>query len=271
MTPPAEQPTRSATMTGARARPCVWLCAATLMAAPAAAQDAGPYGLPDYDTAAPKNLTLLSIPSATVAPHGLGFASLGLTSRRGGTLHDWDGSLALGLGLGDADQALGVQVTANVTSLTDNFGDSGYFQIKLARRILDSEEPIYLAVEAEGLARWGQAANTPQRNRIMATWFPVLWTAEDAYPLMVTLGYGSHLRNRRTDPAVFAGAGIGLNRNLGVSAAWTGQTLDLGASWRFDGMDGMVVNAEFNDATDRLGSQRFSISFNFFNPNLFRR
>lgn len=217
-----------------------------------------------------KNLTLLSIPSATVAPHGLGFASLGLTSKRGGTGNDWDGSMTLGAGLGDAQRAAGLQVTANITSLSSNFGDSGYFEAKLARLVVPGDSPLYVAAQVEGLARWGQASTVPQRGRIMATWFTDLSTGNDLFPLMVTLGYGSHLRNGRTDPGVFAGAGIGLTRNLGVSAAWTGETLDLGAAWRFEGAPGMTMSAEINDATDRLGSRRFSITFSFFRPNLFR-
>ena len=250
----------------------VLLTVAAGLGSPAArAQDATGALLPRVQPAAPKNLTLLAIPSATVAPHGLGFASLGLTSKRGGVVNDWDGSLALGLGLGDAERALGFQLTANVTSLSSDFGDSGYFEAKVSRRVSTGRVPVYLGAQVEGLATWGQARNVPQSGRVMATWFPELRAANDTYPLMFTLGYGTHLRNGRTDPGVFAGAGIGLTRNLGVSAAWTGETLDVGATWRFDDLDGVSVSAEVNDVTDRLGSRRVSLTFNFFKPNLFRR
>ncbi len=226
--------------------------------------------LPYVAEGATKNLTLLGIPSATVAPHGLGFASLGLTSKLGGVLNQWDGSLAFGLGLGDAETGLGVQVTANLTSLTNAFGDSGYFEAKISRRISTGETPLYLGAQVEGLATWGQANTVPESGRIMATWFPDLSVGGDVFPLMLTLGYGTHLRNARTDPGMFAGVGIGVNRNLGLSAAWAGETLDLGTAWKFDGIDWMTVSAEINDATDRLGQRRVSITFNLFNPNLFR-
>ncbi|TDK46855.1 hypothetical protein [Antarcticimicrobium luteum] len=271
--PPARRPVRFGAAPGRAAirSALAGLAIAIGLAAPAArAQEAVGAGLPYYEEGAAKNLTLLGIPSATVAPHGLGFASLGLTSKRGGVLNEWDGSLALGLGLGDAERALGFQLTANLTSLTNAFGDSGYFEAKVSRLVSSGDTPLYLGAQVEGLAKWGQASTVPTRGRIMATWFPDLSAGGDLFPLMVTVGYGTHLRNARTDPGVFGGVGIGVNRNLGLSAAWTGETLDLGASWKFDDIDWMTVSAEINDATDRLGQRRVSITVNLFNPKLFR-
>ena len=84
-----------------------------------------------------KLVTLQGIRSATVAPSGLVFGSLGLTSRRdslGDFFDEGDGSIVLGFGLGDATKTVGVQVSASITSLTDSFGDSGSLSIKAARR-----------------------------------------------------------------------------------------------------------------------------------------
>ncbi|MCB1363026.1 MAG: hypothetical protein KDK02_02835 [Rhodobacteraceae bacterium] len=239
---------------------------------PAWAEDPDGPALPPLPSLAqsPKNLTLLSVSSATVAPHGMWFASLGLTSKRG-AVNDWDGSLALGFGLGSAEDAIGLQLTANVTSLTGGFGDSGYFQINASRRIVAGRAPLYLGAEANGLGTWGQADVLPVGAKVMLTWFPVLETAPgNSYPLMFTAGYGSHLKNGLRDPAAFFGAGIGITRNFGASVSWTGETVDLGASFTIDGIDGFNITTEVNDATDRLGSRRFTISFNFFRPGLFR-
>lgn len=245
--------------------------AAVALAVPTArAQDDGSGGLPPLSDST-RNLTLLSAPSATVAPHGMGFASLGLTSKRGGTANNWDGSLALGIGLGDATESIGVQLTANITSLRGNFGDSGYFGIRLSRQLTDGAAPLFLGAEVNGLATWGQANNVPESGNVMLTWFPVLETGGGrSYPLMFTAGYGSHRKNGFTDPAPFFGAGIGITRNFGASMSWTGETLDIGASFTIDGVDNFNVTTEVNDVTDRLGSRRFTINFNFFRPGLFR-
>lgn len=248
------------------------LTATILLATQAAAQDLTGRALPPAPSLAdsPKNLTLLSVSSATVAPHGMWFTSLGLTSKRG-TIDDWDGSLALGFGLGDAQESIGLQITANITSLTNGFGDSGYFQINASRRIVDGDAPLYLGAEVAGLGTWGQANVLPVSGKVMLSWFPTLRTGNgESFPLMFTAGYGSHLKNLGRDPAPFFGAGIGLSRNFGASVSWTGETLDVGASFTFDGIDGFNVTTELNDVTDRLGSRRVTISLNFFRPGLFR-
>lgn len=258
----------------------VWITAAALclsLFAPSGGRAQDTTGVPgDPNAVLPrlsdsiKNLTLLSISSATVAPAGTLFASLGLTSKRQGVIDDWDGSLALGMGMGDADRTLGAQLTAHVTSLEDDFGDSGYFSLRLSRLISDTATPVYLGAEVEGLAKWGDAKPNPTSGKVMVTWFPTFETSGGAiYPLMFTVGYGSHLRNGLTDPAPFFGAGIGLTRNFGASVSWTGDTVDIGTSLVFEELKGFNVSAEINDATDRLGSRRFSINLNFFRTGLF--
>jgi len=252
------------------------LCLCAAFPGLAAAQEAsGTFGDPNAElpllSDSVKNLTLLSVPSATVAPSGLVFASLGLTSKRQGTIDDWDGSLALGMGFGDADNTLGAQLTAHITSLENDFADSGYLSLRLSRRVGYGKVPVYVGAEVEGLAKWGQASPNPTSGSVMVSWFPVLETAGgDSFPLMFTAGYGSHRRNNDTDPAPFFGAGIGLTPSFGLSASWTGDTLDLGTSFVFEGVDWFNVSAEINDVTDRLGTRRFSINFNFFRPGFFR-
>lgn len=96
--------------------------------------------LPDASLAQqgqPKHLTLLGIPSATVAPPNLAFASIAASTDRVGDGDGADGSLAFGIGLGNAEDAIGVQLTSYITSLSDDFADSGYFEIKGSRRIVD--------------------------------------------------------------------------------------------------------------------------------------
>ena len=101
------------------------------------------------DETAP-HLTLLGIPSATVAPHGSGFVSLQFTNQRQGPGTDSDASLSFGAGFGDAERTLGVQLTAEVTSTTDDPGDSGYFDVKLSRRISSGQTPAYLGLGYAG-------------------------------------------------------------------------------------------------------------------------
>lgn len=88
---------------------------------------------------------------------------------------------------------------------------------------------------------------------------------------MMTLGASSHIRNNFTDPGVFAGIGIGLSDTLGVSASWTGETLDFGASILFRDIDWANITIEASDVTDRRNSRRISLNFNIFRLSLFGR
>ncbi|MFT5615095.1 MAG: hypothetical protein ACI8Q6_002378 [Granulosicoccus sp.] len=222
----------------------------------------------------PKNLTLLSVTSATVAPSGLGFISLSLTSKRveaARTLDETDGSLAFGIGFGDAIDSVGVQLTAQITSLTDDFGDSGYFALNFSRQVAAGKAPIFIGAEVSSLASWGDAKDNPTSGKVMATWFPTLqFDSGTNIPLMITAGYGSHLKNGFADPAPYFGIGAGFTRNFGASVSWTGDTIDVGTAFLIDGWDNGNVTVEFNDVTNRQDRQRVSVTFNIFRSNLFR-
>lgn len=181
-----------------------------------------------------KFLTLQNISSATVAPHGTVFGSLTGTSRRigRGSGRTADGSTEMGFGLGSAEDNVGVQVSSTITSLTTSFADSGYLNLKFSRRILAGANPTYVSIEANHLANWGDAKLRDSRGKIAVTTFGLArFSADgDSYPYMLTLGAGNNLRNKRSDPGVFLGAGIGVTPSMGLSAAWTAETFDMGIS-----------------------------------------
>jgi hypothetical protein len=206
-----------------------------------------------------RNLTLLGIPSATVAPAGVGYVALSGT-RRSPMNARTDGSLELGLGLGNAETGVGVQGKAVVTSLTDDFGDSGYLGVKLSRRVATGQVPVYAGVEVENLAAWGESSDNDPSVSAMVTGFAAIPSGGGQMPVMFTLGAGSHLRDGGTQPGLFAGVGAGFTRHLGGSVAWTGEALSLGVSLRPPGDAPVVMNLTLDDATDRLEQQRVSVS-----------
>lgn len=229
-----------------------WIVAALALAAaagaglrPAAAQN--------------RNLTLLGIPSATVAPAGVGYVALSGT-RRSPMNARTDGSLELGLGLGNAETGVGVQGKAVVTSLTDDFGDSGYLGFKLSRRIATGQVPVYAGVEVDNLAAWGDSSENDPSVTAMVTGFAAARVGDAQMPVMFTLGAGSHARDNGTQPGVFAGIGAGFTSSLGGSVAWTGDALSLGVSLRPSGEIPLVMNLTLDDVTDLRDEQRLSVS-----------
>jgi hypothetical protein len=212
-----------------------------------------------------KNVTLLAIPSATVAPSGLVFTSFSAPTNGD------NASAAIGVGFGDATDGIGLQLTSVVSAPANGLDSSGYFSLRGSARIGRGATPVYLGIGADHIGIWG---DTPDRDvgvTAMLTAFPVLTAANSGnrYPMMVTLGTGSHVRNGDTDPGLFLGAGIGLSESIGVSAAWSGDSFDVGASFRPANIDNMRISAVVTDAFDSDDNQRLTLSFSWFFNNMF--
>lgn len=217
-------------------------------------------------------VTLQGIKSATVAPGGLAFASLGLSSRRaqlGSFFDDPDGSMVLGYGFGSAQDSVGVQVTANITSLTDAFGDSGNLAIKFSRHVGTPDLPLFAALSFDRLAPWGDGKLADPSTTFSLTAFPRVPIGAQSVPMMVTVGYGSNVTDRRREPGAFVGIGMGISENLGASLAWTGESITLGTAFKFDGLDNLRFSASLDDVFDQVDGQRLTLSATYYFNDLF--
>lgn len=243
------------------------LAAATLLlgaAVPAAAQENDFY------------LTLTGIRSATVAPGGLAFVSAGWTSDRvdgtggSGVIDNTDGSLSFGAGFGSAEDGIGFQFTANISSLTGDFGDSGYLALKASRRVSGPGRlPVYLALDAQNLAPWGDSEDNEESLDLIVTAFPTVDLGAGPRPMMFTLGAGTNVRDDDTEPGIYLGAGLGLTRHFAVSAAWTGEDVTLGTGFRFDALPNMQFSASVDDVFDENDSRRLTLQATWMTDRLF--
>lgn len=217
-------------------------------------------------------VTLQGIRSATVAPSGLGFASLGLTSRRdslGDFFDQGDGSIVLGFGFGDASKTVGVQVSASIISLTNDFGDSGSWSIKAARQINSLAVPTFVGLSLDRLAGWGDGHLIDESATLAVTMFPVANIGGQSYPLMISAGYGNSVLNHHREPGGYVGAGIGITENFGASLAWTGESITIGTAFKFDALDNMRFSASLEDAFDQVGGQRLTLTATYYIHNVF--
>lgn len=222
------------------------------------------------DRPAPKNVTLLGIPSATVAPHGLVFGSLSVSSDVPGPVTHGDGSLALGFGLGSAEENVGLQVTSYFTNFSDSIGGSGYLAFSASRRVSAGSTPLYAGLSIGQVGGWGNSSALDPSATVTLTGFSALVGRDgEVWPLMFTLGGGSNIRNGETDPGLFAGVGIGLTEELGASVAWYGDHVNLGTSYRPQGTTNGYFTASLIDAFDQQDSRRAVVSFNLLLGNLF--
>jgi hypothetical protein len=221
-----------------------------------------------------KLVSIQGLRSATVAPGGLAFGALALTSRSqggGGYVEDADGSLSFGLGLGDASETVGLQLSASLSSLSEGLGDSGSLSVKASREVRGLGVPAYVGLSVDRLAGWGELEGYDPTTSLVATLFPQVEMGGERYPLMLTAGLGSHVRDEQTEPGVFLGAGLGLTPNLGASLAWTGETVTLGTVFRVEGLDQVRFGASVDDLLDQEDRRRLVLTATFFADDLFGR
>ena len=233
--------------------------AAGVLAAPAAAQER-------------KLATLQGIPSATVAPGGLGFVSLGWTDKgefdRFGRLENPSDSLAAGLGFGSAVRNVGVQATVITTRISDEPLGSGFFDLKASRMVADGSWRTFVGAGITRLGGWGNAELLDPEGFMAVTSAGYLTFGTEAYPVLATVGYGTAVRDFVED-GVYGGVGIGLTPNFGLSLAFDGDELDLGSAFRIGALENVAVSATVNDVLDDDKGRRVAVSLTFFATDLF--
>lgn len=231
---------------------------------------AGPAGAQAIGQGDGKLVTLQGIRSATVAPAGLGFAALALSERADDDPEDGlASSLSFGLGFGDAARDVGVQATVSLSPVFDDFGESGSLGVKFARRLSGGASPTFVALSADRLAGWGDRSDDDPTATLAVTTFPRLTLGGDTYPVMLTVGAGTGIRDDGNEPGVYAGAGIGLSRNFGASLAWTGEDVTLGAVARIPALDSWRFTASVSDLLDEEEGRRFGVTATYVVQDLF--
>ena len=171
--------------------------------------------------------------------------------------------------LGDAGTGIGLQFGASFTGLNSGFGNSGHLSLQAAHLLQGSGVPTFVGLSVDRLAGWGAASAIAPAVSAMVSWFPTTRIGATRYPLMLTLGLGDHIRNLGQNPGGFAGIGIGLDPNFGISAAWTGDSVTIGGSFTTDALKNWSFSTELDDAFDQKASRRVTISATILLENAF--
>ncbi|MDX1977992.1 MAG: hypothetical protein SFT94_09980 [Pseudanabaenaceae cyanobacterium bins.68] len=177
-----------------------------------------------------------------------------------------DGSIALGAGLGNANDLLGLEVVYNLISLTPSrFASNGSFDFKLHRALPGL---MSVAVGWENAANYGpDAGGTPSTVYGSVSKFFVLQPDDPDNPMLLglTLGAGGgRFRSFNDQTAgvgsigVFGSAGLQVLPNLSVITDWTGQNLNLGVSYVPFARIPLYVNGAL---VDPLGNTSFGLRY----------
>lgn len=180
------------------------------------------------------NITILT-PSAYSAP--LGDIGLGLGfQERTRFVNDVDGAIGVGLGLGDAGRAVGVEIGITSTStLRRGPFQAGTLSLKVNR---DLPEDVSIAVGIQNFAWWGEYPTSSSVYGVVTKAFQVEEdTSQPFSAVYLSLGVGGG--NFRPIPdvdrglhsvGVFGSAAVRVLESVNVIAEWSGQDWTLGTS-----------------------------------------
>jgi len=107
----------------------------------------------------------------------------GQTTDGSGANH-FDGSMGVALGLGNSADSLGFELTANLISLRDNFGEDGSFNAKI-HHMLNATTSV--AVGAESFGGWGEA-----RESRISSYAALTTVVNPGLPVVLNVGAGTN-------------------------------------------------------------------------------
>lgn len=247
---------------------------ASLVGASAQAEEQGYLDTLKRLTAPEPKPVSIGVPSGFGAARGLLFGSVAYTDqdRNTGVADDEDGSIAIGFGLGNPAEAVAVEVTIGITSVSTGawgdgvFGDSGNLGLKLHRHVAGpaSARIATLALGVNNLLSWGETADVPQNVYLVYSQISDLRFGQAVLPMNVTLGGGSAISNVDRDPGVFASVGFGLSPDFSAGLGWYGDEWQIGAVFFPRFMPAASIAVTHADAT-RINSPegRWIVSLNY--------
>lgn len=210
----------------------------------------------------PQRTLIMGIPSGFGASRGLAFASFAATNRRERERSgDWDGSIALGFGLGDAQRGIGVTPVVEITSVTpSHFGSSGRVGVHFSRRfLLGSKWHAATGLGLQNLLTWGDSKVLDREWNLS---FSSVRPADErlGIPVLLSAGYGSGVSRFGADPGYYAGLGVGLHKRFGLSLAWYGDEAFAGANFWPIVEKNLLISVGIGDTFNNVSGRRLLLT-----------
>jgi hypothetical protein len=209
----------------------------------------------------------------------LGDAFIGTSAatagNRGNSINDIDGSMSIGVGLGNSEKLVGLELSFNNGSIK-NFGSNGTFDLK-AHRIVYAKGTNQVSVAAgwKAFAQYKTSASgeviRPSSVYGVVTSYSLLKANDpvNQMPISFSLGAGGgDFREGNSSTGVFAGAGVQVHPQVGVGLGWSGIGFNIGASFVPVPTLPLTITAQAADLTgNSQGGTVFALSvgygFNF--------
>lgn len=200
-----------------------------------------------------------SLNAGTPVAFGLqmGDAFISLNGSTAGRNRDTvDGSISMGVGLGDAKEYFGVEAVYNINSIR-RFAENGTFDLKVHRNVYeDADKQVAVAVGWTNFANYGKESGGTRSSVYGAATYSQLTdpqSLENPKPLVATLGVGGGVYRKSTTSdgvGVFANLGYQFDPQWGVSTAWSGQGLNFGLGFLPDRTLPLNITLTYSDVTN---------------------
>lgn len=199
----------------------------------------------------------IGTPTAFGANWGRVYTGFGYQARTRYTT-EADGTLALGFGLGNSRENVGLEVSLVVTDLIDETLADGGVSFKVHRLLPNN---FAVAAGVEYALSWGDIDTTTSPYGVVTKVFRFKEnSAEPLSQLTVSLGVGGgryrsedDVINDNNTIGVFSSVGLRVAEQVSLIADWTGQDLFLGASIvPFKDLP-VVITPAFADVTNNAG------------------
>lgn len=176
-----------------------------------------------------------------------------------------DGSLSVGFGVGDAVKSVGLETTVNIISVggqqqnLGDFGDSGTVGLKLHKYF---EDGTAVALGWSNPIKWGQANRAKESiYGVVTKSFDLQPNSDNKLPLTVSVGIGTGdyrslgaIRKNQNSVNFFGSLGLRILPEASVIGSWTGNSLNLGASFAPFKKTPIVINTVFTDVTSNFSN-----------------
>lgn len=167
---------------------------------------------------------------------------------------DLDGDIGLALGFGDPVHAVGFAISADITSLQDDFADSGYFNLSVHRQFRMTNGYGSVNATVSGIGAFGTASGRQVGGSLVGSFV----TGTASRPYMITVGIANDL-NLAQDVQGILGVGMGINDQWAVSAGIYGDNNAIGVTYFPPWMPNAVIDVALRNVNDPA---RRGIGFN---------
>ena len=212
-----------------------------------------------------------SVASGFGAANGVAFGAVSYSDKDLQTNVDGDddGSIILGIGLGDPSDSVGLEFAIGITSVSTGlwgdgkFADEGNFNVKFHKTVAPKfwGKSASLAIGSSNLTGWGGTLEIPRNNYVVYSEQMLLGDYLQ-YGVAYTVGYGSAVDNGESEQGLFGGLSLARS-DYSSSLSFINDEIHFSATWYMPNVNGLSINYTRADLLNDSGLERNIITLGY--------